>query len=371
MVGAIERGLDRALESSGRRDSERAAIVADRVALLEARERWAEAADTLRAEAESRRARRPVARPRGAKLSEGQRPRRAPSESLLAALLRNPERGSLYQRLAVDVYVPRGEFVLAEKVLEAGERNAVDMLPIYAASSDVIAKREQAWTERMALGARGTAVSVAAAVATPCSPRRRGSPSGHATSASRASASSLRRKRFEVFLPTVRVPSRRRDRRIMLDQPLFPGYLFLRFAPSREGYVTVASTDGVVRVLGDALGRAPVRTETTRSTPCAASSPARTAPVRCRGSTRRPRAHPGRAARRTRGSGARPASRARHVRGERRPAPAQRGRRGRRRRSSSAADSARVPRRLQPGRRRFLPKSRGEAVLARTEDIPT
>jgi transcriptional antiterminator NusG len=62
----------------------------------------------------------------------------------------------------------------------------------------------------------------------------------------------LRRKCFEVFLPTVRIPSRRRDRRIMLDQPLFPGYLFLRFAPSRAGYVAVASTDGVVRVLGDA-----------------------------------------------------------------------------------------------------------------------
>ena len=61
----------------------------------------------------------------------------------------------------------------------------------------------------------------------------------------------LRRKRFEVFLPTVRIPSRRRDRRIMLDQPLFPGYLFLRFAPSREAYVRVAGTDGVVRVLGE------------------------------------------------------------------------------------------------------------------------
>ncbi len=61
----------------------------------------------------------------------------------------------------------------------------------------------------------------------------------------------LRRKRFEVFLPTVRVPSRRRDKRVVLEQPLFPGYLFLRFAPSRAGYVNVASTDGVVRVLGD------------------------------------------------------------------------------------------------------------------------
>lgn len=61
----------------------------------------------------------------------------------------------------------------------------------------------------------------------------------------------LRRKRFEVFLPAVRVASRRRDKRVLLAQPLFPGYLFLRFAPSRAGYVAVASTDGVVRVLGD------------------------------------------------------------------------------------------------------------------------
>jgi transcription antitermination factor NusG len=61
----------------------------------------------------------------------------------------------------------------------------------------------------------------------------------------------LRRKRFEVFLPCVRVPSRRRDRRVLLAQPLFPGYLFLRFVPSRAGYVTVASTEGVVKVLGE------------------------------------------------------------------------------------------------------------------------
>ena len=61
----------------------------------------------------------------------------------------------------------------------------------------------------------------------------------------------LCRKHFEVFLPTLRVPSRRRDKRVVLAQPLFPGYLFLRFVPSRVGYVRIASTDGVVRVLGD------------------------------------------------------------------------------------------------------------------------
>jgi len=61
----------------------------------------------------------------------------------------------------------------------------------------------------------------------------------------------LERKGLHVFLPRLRVPSRRRDRRVVLDQPLFPGYLFLRFAPSRETYVRVAGTDGVVRVLGE------------------------------------------------------------------------------------------------------------------------
>jgi len=65
----------------------------------------------------------------------------------------------------------------------------------------------------------------------------------------------LRRKSLEVFLPRVRVPSRRRDRRVVLEQPVFPGYLFLRFAPSREAYIRVAGTDGVVRILGEHWNR--------------------------------------------------------------------------------------------------------------------
>lgn len=60
----------------------------------------------------------------------------------------------------------------------------------------------------------------------------------------------LGRKQFDLFLPRVRVPSRRRDRHVVLERPLFPGYLFLRFCPSREAYIRVASTDGVVRLLG-------------------------------------------------------------------------------------------------------------------------
>ena len=152
LSAAIERGLDRALVERPA-GQERAAIVADRVALLEAGERWTEAADTLRAEARRDERDDQSLGHAARNYLKANDPARA-EESLLAALLRNPERGSLYQRLAVDVYVPRGEFVLAEKVIEAGERNAVDMIPIYSASSDVIAKREQAWTERMALGAQ-------------------------------------------------------------------------------------------------------------------------------------------------------------------------------------------------------------------------
>lgn len=61
----------------------------------------------------------------------------------------------------------------------------------------------------------------------------------------------LLRRGLEPFLPRVSVPSRRRDRRVVLAQPLFPGYLFLRFTPSRDTYLRVAAVDGVVRVLGD------------------------------------------------------------------------------------------------------------------------
>jgi transcription antitermination factor NusG len=70
----------------------------------------------------------------------------------------------------------------------------------------------------------------------------------------------LQRKAFEVFFPSVAVPSARRDRCRMLARPLFPGYLFVRAVPSRETYIQVASTDGVVRLLGerwDALYRIP------------------------------------------------------------------------------------------------------------------
>jgi O-antigen ligase/tetratricopeptide (TPR) repeat protein len=148
LTDAIARGLDRALAES-RAGEKHTSIVADRVTLLEARERWVEAADMLRAEARlddtDDRSLGHAAR-NYLKVNDLERA----EEALLAALLRNPERGSLYQHLAVDVYTVQCNFPLAEKAVEAGERNAVDMLPVYNASADVIAKREDAWAERVA-----------------------------------------------------------------------------------------------------------------------------------------------------------------------------------------------------------------------------
>jgi transcription antitermination factor NusG len=65
----------------------------------------------------------------------------------------------------------------------------------------------------------------------------------------------LRRKQVEVFVPRIRQPSRRRDRQVVLERPLFPGYVFPRFAPSRDAYLKVVCTEGVVRILGEGWDR--------------------------------------------------------------------------------------------------------------------
>ncbi len=60
----------------------------------------------------------------------------------------------------------------------------------------------------------------------------------------------LRQRHLEVFLPRVAVPSRRRDRKVILDLPLFPGYLFLFADLQTQAYEEVIRTAGVVRILG-------------------------------------------------------------------------------------------------------------------------
>lgn len=60
----------------------------------------------------------------------------------------------------------------------------------------------------------------------------------------------LTRKGLEVFLPRVKVRSRRRDRLQMLEAPLFPGYLFVHTDLNDWAHYHIIRNQGVVRILG-------------------------------------------------------------------------------------------------------------------------
>ncbi len=66
------------------------------------------------------------------------------------------------------------------------------------------------------------------------------------------------RKNIEAFLPKKRKPSRRRDRKLMLEVPLFPGYLFVRSGPDPASLLSILKTTGAVRLLGNQKGPIPV-----------------------------------------------------------------------------------------------------------------
>ena len=133
---AIERGLRRALDDGDTRDY--AATVTDLATLLEAGGRSADAAALLEQSA-------------GSALGEDGYRRRAAADYLAAGnvtaaervlteqLTRTPDDGELYRLLAVDVYAARYDFDAADVVLEAGQRNSADLLPIYRAMREVLA----------------------------------------------------------------------------------------------------------------------------------------------------------------------------------------------------------------------------------------
>jgi len=60
----------------------------------------------------------------------------------------------------------------------------------------------------------------------------------------------LEQKEFETFLPKVQALSKRKDRRKMIQKPLFPGYLFARTELNPGNYLKIIKCQGVVRVLG-------------------------------------------------------------------------------------------------------------------------
>jgi len=67
----------------------------------------------------------------------------------------------------------------------------------------------------------------------------------------------LQRKGLEVFLPRITVRSRRRDRKLLLEVPLFPGYLFVHSALGDQSYYEIIKQKSVVRLLGGNPGSPP------------------------------------------------------------------------------------------------------------------
>lgn len=64
----------------------------------------------------------------------------------------------------------------------------------------------------------------------------------------------LAKKAVEVFLPKMRVRSKRRDRRLLIDVPLFPGYVFVRTSLDPREQLDIVKTVGVVRFIGNSQG---------------------------------------------------------------------------------------------------------------------
>ena len=65
----------------------------------------------------------------------------------------------------------------------------------------------------------------------------------------------LAAKGFDAFLPTAEVWSWRAGARHRIQVPMFPGYLFLRHAMDKAGYIEVRKVRGLVSILGESWDR--------------------------------------------------------------------------------------------------------------------
>lgn len=66
----------------------------------------------------------------------------------------------------------------------------------------------------------------------------------------------LQQQGYRVFHPQIRVEQLRRGRPALVEQSLFPDYLFIRLQPGVDNYGPVRSTRGVLQLVG--FGTAPV-----------------------------------------------------------------------------------------------------------------
>lgn len=76
---------------------------------------------------------------------------------------------------------------------------------------------------------------------------------------------SLIKKSMEAFLPKVQARSKRRDRKMMIRIPLFPGYLFVKTNLDPSEHIEIVKTVGVVRMVGNKDGPISVPQETVDS----------------------------------------------------------------------------------------------------------
>ena len=72
----------------------------------------------------------------------------------------------------------------------------------------------------------------------------------------------LLKKSVEAYLPIVTVRSKRRDRKVMIRVPLFPGYLFVKTDLHPNSHLEVVKTAGAVRLIGSHQGPVPVPDDT-------------------------------------------------------------------------------------------------------------
>jgi transcription antitermination factor NusG len=60
----------------------------------------------------------------------------------------------------------------------------------------------------------------------------------------------LTEKGIETYLPSFREVHQWKDRKKLIELPLFPGYLFARIADCRQSRISVLASDGVAGILG-------------------------------------------------------------------------------------------------------------------------
>ncbi len=75
----------------------------------------------------------------------------------------------------------------------------------------------------------------------------------------------LAKKSIDVFLPKIKVRSKRRDRKAMIQVPLFPGYMFVKTDLNPYEHIEIVKTVGAVRIIGNKDGPLAVPQESIES----------------------------------------------------------------------------------------------------------